>query len=49
MYQEPEPLVATGVAAALQLAGKKGFVVPESAPKKETVSMPESSVGRRDV
>ena len=29
MYQEAEPVVAKGVAAALQMANKKGFVEHE--------------------
>ncbi len=47
LYQEAEPLVASGVAATLQLATQKGFVCMDQ--KKPPPNMVVTTTGRRDV
>ena len=49
LYQEAEPLVTGGIAAALQLASKKGFI-SNAKPKREAgESMRTATDAKRDL
>jgi hypothetical protein len=49
LYQEAEPLVAGGIAAALQLASKKGFISNEKPKREAGESMRTATDARRDL
>ena len=49
LYQEAEPLVTGGIAAALQLASKKGFISNEKPKREAGESMRTATDAKRDL
>ena len=49
LYQEAEPLVTGGIAAALQLASKKGFISSEKPKREAGESMRTTTDAKRDL
>ena len=49
LYQEAEPLVTGGIAAALQLASKKGFISGEKPKRESGESIRTTTDARRDL
>ena len=49
LYQEAEPLVKSGIAAALQLASKKGFISTEKSKREAGESMRTTADAKRDL
>ena len=48
MYQEAEPAVATGMAAALQVATRKGFIETKSVDEKPIKKAPSGVVVKEE-
>lgn len=49
LYQEAEPMVTSGIAAALQLASKKGFISNEKAKQEAGESLRTTADAKRDL
>ena len=49
LYQEAEPLVTGGIAAALQLASKKGFISNEKPKREAGESVRTATDAKRDL
>ena len=49
LYQEAEPMVRSGIAAALQLASKKGFISGEKPKREAGESMRTTTDAKRDL
>ena len=49
LYQEAEPMVTSGIAAALQLASKKGFISSGKPKRDSGESMRTTADAKRDL
>ena len=48
LYQEAEPVVAMGMAAALQVASRRGFIETKNVSEEKTIKKGPSSVGVKE-